>query len=403
MAVGSVDALNQGAEKYKCDSNDATFLKLVRNEEDVLNEDNAFHPWMSHQIFGDSETIFGYKNLKVNLYYHGGSLLTYLSMSCDEKIPSSMKINPDPVLPNVAEVLPEGFYSNRDEFIAKLPEENTFVPMGNKIHSYTRNDVEYEIYQADITVPRLKDYHARLQTFILWFIDGASFIDSDDERWNYFLLFEKKKGPVMSEYSIVGYITVYQYFAYPDKYRPRISQMLTLPPYQKSGHGVELLDAVNRYYITQANAIDITVEEPSEYFVRCRDFVDCRNCLKLNEFAKEKLLTGFTNEMKSAALKSFKITKKQSRRVYEILRLKCTDQSNVDMYRDYRLDVKNRLNIPFQKQARDMQKLKHALSPEEYNAAMVGQTHDERIQRLDEAYNMLQEEYTKVITRLDAS
>lgn len=50
-----------------------------------------------------------------------------------------------------------------------------------------------------------------------------------------------------------------------------------------------------------------------------------------------------------------------------------------------------------------MQKLKHALSAEEYNAAMVGQTHDERIQRLDEAYNMLQEEYKKVITRLDAS
>ena len=39
---------------------------------------------------------------------------------------------------------------------------------------------------------------------------------------------------------------------------------------------------------------------------------------------------------------------KQVRRVYEILRLRITDSSNPDELREYRLDVKKRLNIPFQ-------------------------------------------------------
>lgn len=38
-------------------------------------------------------------------------------------------------------------------------------------------------------------------------------------------------------YSIVGYTTVYAFYAYPDKTRARISQMLVLPLYQRKGHG----------------------------------------------------------------------------------------------------------------------------------------------------------------------
>ena len=38
-------------------------------------------------------------------------------------------------------------------------------------------------------------------------------------------------------YAIMGYTTVYSFYAYPDKTRARISQMLILPPYQRKGHG----------------------------------------------------------------------------------------------------------------------------------------------------------------------
>lgn len=52
--------------------------------------------------------------------------------------------------------------------------------------------------------------------------------------------------------------------------------------------------------------------------------------------------------MEKQACKKFKINKKQTRRVYEILRLKNTNTSDKAAYLSYRLDVKNRLNAPFQ-------------------------------------------------------
>ena len=47
-----------------------------------------------------------------------------------------------------------------------------------------------------------------------------------------------------------------------------------------------------------------------------------------------------------------------------------------------------------------MKKLQRVLSAEEYNAAMVGNTTEERIQRLEEAYKQLEEEYKRVLDRL---
>lgn len=42
------------------------------------------------------------------------------------------------------------------------------------------------------------------------------------------------------------------------------------------------------------------------------------------------------------------ILQRQARRVYEILRLKATDMSDKEQYKSYRLDMKKRLNAPFQ-------------------------------------------------------
>lgn len=42
--------------------------------------------------------------------------------------------------------------------------------------------------QADVTCPGFQEYHERLQTFLMWFIETASFIDTDDDRWDFFLV-----------------------------------------------------------------------------------------------------------------------------------------------------------------------------------------------------------------------
>jgi histone acetyltransferase 1 len=46
----------------------------------------------------------------------------------------------------------------------------------------------WEIYMCEVTTPGFLKYHDRLQTFVLWFIDAASFIDTDDDHWRFFLM-----------------------------------------------------------------------------------------------------------------------------------------------------------------------------------------------------------------------
>ena len=59
-------------------------------------------------------------------------------------------------------------------------------------------------------------------------------------------------------YAICGYATVYLYFAYPNKTRPRISQLLVLPPFQRMGLGAELLNVVYRSFLKDSDILDIT-------------------------------------------------------------------------------------------------------------------------------------------------
>ena len=69
------------------------------------------------------------------------------------------------------------------------------------------------------------------------------------------------------------------------------------------------------------------LQDPSDNFVRLRDFVDAKNCLKLAAFSKDqvglssfltfciacflKVVQGFSEKMAEAAAKDLKICKKQ--------------------------------------------------------------------------------------------
>lgn len=84
------------------------------------------------------------------------------------------------------------YYTNIDEFLSKLDKEESFVPFGEKIYSW---DIEqenntcrtFEIYESNILTPGFLSYHARLQTFLLWFVDAASYIDTTDQQWQFFV------------------------------------------------------------------------------------------------------------------------------------------------------------------------------------------------------------------------
>lgn len=255
----------------------------------------------------------------------------------------------------------------------------------------------FEVYHSDMSVTGFRERHEQMQTWLKWFIDGASYIDTDDERWDFLTVYEKtgdgaangcaQVNGSATRYHFAGYCTVYRYYAYPDKMRPRISQFLILPPFQRQGLGAHLLQSLYDRYRDLDSVVDIAVEDPAENFTKLRDFVDAHNCMSLPAFSAEAISSGWSNDMAQAAQSKLKLNRNQARRVYEILKLRSIDRSDEAAYRSYRLEVKNRLNAPF---------LKSKLTESPI-------TDEVRIATLQNMYDQAEEEYRETIERLAAA
>ena len=65
-----------------------------------------------------------------------------------------------------------------------------FIPFGTKVNEITTKDDHcFEIYHADDSLPGFREYHAKLQPWIMFYIDAASYIDIDDANWCFFELY----------------------------------------------------------------------------------------------------------------------------------------------------------------------------------------------------------------------
>ncbi|KAK1336890.1 hypothetical protein QTO34_002926 [Cnephaeus nilssonii] len=399
--------------EYKCNTNTAIELKLVRFPEDLENDIRTFFPEYTHQLFGDDETAFGYKGLKILLYYIAGSLSTMFRVEYASKVnenfdcvefyfcfynvyfifsqlpyfyaiksqfPAVVRcfsladsplmgentILADDVEGKIRQIIPAGFCTNTNDFLSLLEKEVDFKPFGTLLHTYsvlspTGENFTFQIYKADMTCRGFREYHERLQTFLMWFIETASFIDVDDERWHYFLVFEKYNKDGATLFATVGYMTVYNYYVYPDKTRPRVSQMLILTPFQGQGHGARLLETVHRYYIASPSVLDITAEDPSESYVNLRDFVLVKLCQDLPCFSREKLMQGFNEDMAIEAQQKFKVNKKKQR---------------------------------------DLAKMRKCLRPEELTNQMNQIEISMQHEQLEESFQDLVDDYRRVIERL---
>lgn len=165
----------------------------MRTPEDVDDDNKSFQPHYAHQIF-ENEVIFGYKDLKVRLYYTASSLNIYLGTKYSFRIDDFNKdgLKADEVETKIAEIITAGvYYTNIDEFLSKLKKDGSFVPMGEKVDSIQLDENgktrTFEFYKCDINTPNFTSFHDRLQTFLLWFVDAGSYIDIDDPQWLFFL------------------------------------------------------------------------------------------------------------------------------------------------------------------------------------------------------------------------
>jgi len=92
------------------------------------------------------------------------------------------------------------------------------------------------MYYCDFSVDGFLEYNNRLQILLLFFINGASFIE-EDHNWRIYLLYKKEGGV----HILVGFTTIYAFFREIKTCRYRISQFLILPPYQRKGLGMHLI------------------------------------------------------------------------------------------------------------------------------------------------------------------
>ncbi|KND02790.1 histone acetyltransferase catalytic subunit HAT1 [Spizellomyces punctatus DAOM BR117] len=367
-------------DDWAVSSNDALCLRLVRPE-DMDSEIDIFHPLFTYPVFGMEETINGYQNLKIKLYYAAGSLATYVGISYDNRRESNGSQQPDDIMALLSEKLPPGFAVDYDEFMQTVQEdEKTFVPFGTKIHEFDSDgDVSYEVYKCNFKTPGFKEYHRRLQVFLLWFIEGASFLEENDERWEMVLLFERQKKDEKNIYSIVGYATYYPFFHYPDRKRMRISQFIILPPYQARGLGERLYKVLYNDFFQRSDVAEMTVEDPNEAFQDLRDKCDLSWLIEQDAFAGlQPPVPGPT--VKELATR-FKLSKRQLERCMEMALLRNLKLKDKKAYQAYRMQVKRRIF-------------------RQNEEALMGLEKELRLEKLDETYVAVEEDHRRILERL---
>ncbi|THD26028.1 Histone acetyltransferase type B catalytic subunit [Fasciola hepatica] len=348
-------------DEYRVDACEAISFKLIRTKED-FEHGCEFHPEFAHQIFGESEQIFGYRNLKVNIWYLSGSLKTYINVSYSSSIDKKYANGAaaDDIFELLSHVYPYSYDRNLVDF-AKHFHVEKFKPYGVLRHSYdcTKRSTgektgKYCVFFIEHGMKGFDDfikYHKKMESFLLFFLDGASAITTDDPQWCYYVLYEAVDVPGETEpqYAFLGYMTVYKFYAYPANLRPRLSQVVILPPFRNVGHATELLHAFYRDFIHVPNVCDITVEDPTDDFRRIRDFVDCKRCLQNKEIMEtfrraECSASTDANVSQSKpdyqlfrdrVRKHLKISRCQAKRVFEILQLYLLPRTEdaVELYR----------------------------------------------------------------------
>jgi len=431
---------------WTSDANEALTLSLVRSQEDKqsLAEGESyenFHPTFTYPIYGEDEKIYGYNDLLIDLRFTSGSLVQYLNVKYSGKLGSTSTV--DDVEGTLSKFIPPGYYKDETEFSARVEEDaTTFRPPGQLVYTYTRpsplqngkgkgvpnfqsldpesqDTVVFEVYHATWNTPGFKEYHRRMQLFILLYIEAGSYIDEEEEIWEFVVLYEKRKRratPHIATYHFVGYSSLYPFYYFPEKTRLRLSQFVILHPYQHLGHGSELYKAIYQYILSHPTIAELTVEDPAEAFEDLRDRNDLRMLLSSKTFMEEGFGDGAVSYsggrvggigrgrksgrggIESAAAKGkmgppadkvwvekwrsdLKIAGRQFQRLVEMLILIRLDTSNTRTMRAYRLQVKERLyRFNFE--------------------ALAQMEKQERLDKLEETFQSVQGDYLRILTMI---
>lgn len=377
MTETSLVAASMQPELWTASSND-TLKLFITDSEGAIN----FSPLFTYPIFGDSETIYGYKDLVIFLCFDHFTFAPFLNIKYSEKLD-----DPDIEDPKskMLEYLPESvIFKDEVKWVDSFKKEKVDYKIpGTLVTNFTKDDDEYEIYKLDLQSPDGLELHKRLQIFVLLLIEAGSYIDSSDPLWHEYVLY-KKGGE--EESSLIGFTTAYNYWKYPghnkfqnndDETRLKISQFVILPPYQGKGIGGAFYTNLFRSWLHNPKIVEIVVEDPNESFDDLRDRCD------LEQLATTMNLSQLTPHTESQVLdsgrKALKLEKRQFARLIEMILLyKIKHNLATGSKKDVRLLIKRRL---FEKNKEGLLTLDDATKKD----------------KLQSAYLALEEDYYRIL------
>ncbi|CDW55788.1 Histone acetyltransferase type B catalytic subuni t [Trichuris trichiura] len=383
-------------------------VAMVSNYDDFSTSPCGFAANYSYQIF-ESEKIFGYKKLSLMLMFAVADFQIFPRVTADEIVPKKMG-KPDDLVAIVQRFLELPVCQSELEFRQVLANQSAFKPFGQKIAAYEKrggSDVrEFEVYNVTEMSEAFAAYIRRLQFAAALFIEGLSFTDATDKKWEYYILHEKCVGPGGTYYATLGFCSVYNFYMYPDYVKPRIAQFIIMPQYQLCGHGTRFLQEILMDLASRKSVWHVTVESPNAAFCRIYDVVEATNCSYLASFAPEHLKNGFSVEMKDEAFSVFKMSKERARRAYEALRLVQIRRDNGRDVDDFDMELKRRVYANIRACTADRVDDDEICSTDdEPDCSLSGEVDCMRDERtmFKERYMALLESYLGVVVRLEDS
>eukprot|EP01025_Chloroclados_australasicus_P019680 TRINITY_DN2074_c0_g1_i2.p2 TRINITY_DN2074_c0_g1~~TRINITY_DN2074_c0_g1_i2.p2 ORF type:complete len:286 (+),score=38.49 TRINITY_DN2074_c0_g1_i2:154-1011(+) len=135
-----------------------------------------------------------------------------------------------------------------------------------------------------------------MESLTLFYIEGASFIDQDDENWELFFATQVQRDETVK---VLGFASVYKYYVAPDGCRLEVGHVMVPPVFQGMGVGSALLRRVYQFS-KEIGAIDVTVETPISYGMQIlRERVDLQRCSEV-EWMQEAVAKTFAGSENGA-------------------------------------------------------------------------------------------------------
>ncbi|XP_068647935.1 probable histone acetyltransferase type B catalytic subunit isoform X2 [Aristolochia californica] len=352
------------------EANGCVKIFLVSKPEEVdCAESFCISPVDLNQFFGEDGKIYGYKDLKINIWLSSRSFHAYPDISFQKSFKGAMGITD--LNPVFQIMFGESLVVKKDEFLDTFSTEHNYirdiVSNGTVIHSKVLEQHDdssnylseaesstTEVIRMDPSSGPVGQLYSRLVPLVLLLVEGGRAIDISDPRWDIYFAVEKESNQLGAiSVKLLGFATMYRFYHHPDSTRFRISQLLVLPPYQGHGHGRLLLETINSIAIAE-DVYDVTAEEPSDYLQQIRVCIDTLRLLtfepvqpsvttiasQLKESNLSKKVGKFCSDPPAGiieeARKQLKINKKQFLRCWEVLiylYLHPDDQKSIENFR----------------------------------------------------------------------